>query len=395
MTSNTTVFPFKTGFLDNLSFNQSDLPLGNSEIIKFDKQLFDYEQHFINLDLERHLIAKNQFLASYAISKAENSSLTVQEAQNLFTIAFDGEDLKTTKNLTQKDYDKKEFLNIVRAFRLLSQNHVLINNLSIESICQSHAQLCEGLDDFSTVLPDFTKYLPGKLRKNDNIRVGNYVPAPYQIIPNGILELIDYLKKNPTPIGVANFHTALYALHPFNNGNKRVCRILEHFLLRDIGLNAKNLYGTSYYYHSEKPRYYKFLLHSLERKNLNYFTSFVLEALFYSIATVVKTGLIARKQEWLKSQNLSKIEVALLSPLTKRKETQFKWLYDKAKTKVSKQTFVNYLKKSTDLDVVQKREIGKLTFYKLNYNFKEQILLDEWEQLAKKRLHYIPNILFS
>ncbi|MBU1105015.1 Fic family protein [Candidatus Parcubacteria bacterium] len=391
MINNAPTYPFKTGFLNNLSFYQSELPFSNSEIIAFDKKLFEYEQRFINLDLEKHLIAKNQFLASYAISKAENSSLTVQEAQNLFTIALDGKDLKTTKNPTQKDYDKKEFLNIARTFRLLSQNPALIKNLSVENICKIHALLCANLDNFEKAIPNFTQYVPGKLRKNDNIRVGNYIPAPYQIIGDGILELTKYLRSNPTPIGIAVFHTALYALHPFNNGNKRVCRILEHFLLRDIGLNAKNLYGTSYYYHSEKPRYYKFLLHSLERKNLNYFTGFILEALFYSIATVVKAGLIARKQEWLKSQDLSKIEVAVLLPLTKRKETQFKWLYNKAKTKVSKQTFVNYLKKATDLAVVQKKEVGKLTFYKLNFDFKEQNLLDEWEQLSKKRLSYTPN----
>ena len=94
---------------------------------------------------------------------------------------------------------------------------------------------------------------------------------------------------NPSPTSIAIFHTALYALHPFNNGNKRVTRILEHLLWRAIGLNSANLYSTSYYYHSEKDRYYKYLLYSLTHANFNHFTSFILESAIYSMIGVIKT----------------------------------------------------------------------------------------------------------
>ena len=137
-------------------------------------------------------------------------------------------------------------------------------------------------DIFKKHLSDFTVYKSGTWRDNDEIRVGTYVPAPYVEIEKGVSELIGWLKDNQTITGIAVFHTAIYGLHPFNNGNKRVCRILEHVLLRGLGLNNKNLYSTSYYYHKQKARYYKYLLYSLERKNLNHFVSFVLESFVLS-----------------------------------------------------------------------------------------------------------------
>ena len=274
--------PFAHTFLSEFVFTPTLLPFVDDEIVKLDTELGEYEQVFLNPDIERSLISRNELLASFAISKAENSSLTLQEAQDVYAVILANEEftfisdkLKAKQKLTRKDYEKLEFFNIAKTFRSLNQTPIKIKDLTPSLIRETHQSLSTGLDIFAQYLPDFTVYKAGGWRDNDLIRVGSYTPAPFQGIEEGVEELITWLKKNQRITGIALFHTALYALHPFNNGNKRVCRILEHLFFRGLGLNQKNLYSTSYYYHKQKERYYKCLLYSLERRNLNHFVGFV------------------------------------------------------------------------------------------------------------------------
>lgn len=76
--------PFKTPFLRSFVFAPKVLPFTDEEILRFDTQLGKYEQVFLNPDIERTLISKNLLLASFAISKAEASSLTLDEAQEVY-----------------------------------------------------------------------------------------------------------------------------------------------------------------------------------------------------------------------------------------------------------------------------------------------------------------------
>lgn len=388
--------PFKYGFLANFVFTPQTLPFTDKEILDLDKNLAKFEQLFLNPDVEKHLISKNELLASFAISKAEESSLTLKEAQDVYNLLinnseydFIGQKLKANKRLTQKDHDQVEFFNIAKTFRNISRSDFALADLTSDYIKNIHRQITQGLDIFNKYIPYFTVYKSGQWRSDNTIRVGNYAPAPFGEISKSIDEIIDWYKKNHSPTDVAIFHTALYALHPFNNGNKRVCRILEHLLLRELGLNTKNLYSTSYYYHKEKSRYYKYLLYSLERKNLNHFTSFALEALVLSIIGVIKTSLEAKRSEFLNKQSIDDTTRAILKPLTKRGEVQFKNLYGRARKKIARQTFVTYLNKATETNMIKKREAGRATYYSLNISTPEQETLREWINFAKNRLSYI------
>lgn len=390
--------PFAHAFLSQFVFVQKLLPFSDDEIKNIDAELAEYEQVFLNPDIEKNLISRNELLASFAISKAENSTLTLQEAQNVYNLLLANEEytfisdkLKRKEKLTQKDYDKLEFFNIAKTFRSFNETPIHIDSITIDDILKLHRNLSLGLDIFEKYLLDFTVYKSGKFRDNDLIRVGSYIPAPFKEIEKGVEDLLLYLKNSKTITGVAIFHTALYALHPFNNGNKRVCRILEHIFLRDLGLNQKNLYSTSYYYHKQKQRYYKYLLYSLERRNLNHFVSFVQEALVLSMIGVLKLSLSAKRSEFLSNQTDDEQIRLVLKPLIKRRELQFKNLFSVAKSKMSRQTFVNQLQKATDENIVLKRETGRTTYYSLNFNAPEEEALNRWLTFAKKKLSYIPD----
>ncbi len=392
--------PFAHTFLSQLVFTPSLLPFTDEEIEKIDTELGEYEQVFLNPDIERNLISRNELLASFAISKAENSSLTLQEAQDVYDVILANEEytfisnkLKAKQKLTRKDYEKLEFFNIAKTFRSLNQSPIKIDDVTSDTLREIHNSLSKGLDIFAKYLPGFTIYKAGSFRDNDLIRVGTYIPAPYKEIEKGVEELLSWFKEHKAITGVALFHTALYALHPFNNGNKRVCRILEHLFFRDLGLNQKNLYSTSYYYHKQKERYYKYLLYSLERKNLNHFVSFVQEALVLSMIDVVKLSLEAKRNEFLERQDTETQVKSILKPLIKRSELQFKNLFKHSKGKIARQTFVNYLQKAVDEGIVTKREEGRTTYYGFNLKTPqpEEETLKEWLTFAKQRLPFIPD----
>lgn len=390
--------PFSQAFLSDFVWSPQSLPFTNEEIVAIDRELSVYEQVFLNPDIEKNIISKNELLASFAISKAEDSQLTLQEAQDVYNLIlsdpnydFISEKLKAKKKLTQKDHDKLEFFNIAKTFRILNQESFSIPNLTPAKIGYLHSGLTQGLDIFRDYLSHFTVYKPGRWRDNDLIRVGSYIPAPHTQIKGGVDELLAWVKDNQTISGVAVFHTALYALHPFNNGNKRVCRILEHVMLRSLGINNKNLYSTSYYYHKQKSRYYKNLLYSLERKNLNHFVAFVLEALIFSIIDVVKTSLEVKRSEYLDRQKLEGQMHLVLKPLIKRSAMQFKNLARIARSKMARQTLVTYLRRGVEQNFLRKREIGRTTYYSLRFEAPEIETLKKWVSFAKQRLAYIPD----
>ncbi len=396
---NTTILkPFSQPFISDFVWTPQTLPFTSEEILSLDKDLSVYEQIFLNPDIEKNLISKNELLASFAISKAEDSQLTLQEAQDVYNLIlsdpnydFIREKLKLKKKLTNKDYDQLEFFNILKTFRSINQEPFTIGDLTPLKVCELHTNLTKGLDIFKDYLSDFTVYKSGTWRDNDLIRVGNYVPAPHTEIEKGVKELIAWLKENQTIIGIAAFHTALYGLHPFNNGNKRICRILEHVLLRSLNINSKNLYSTSYYYHKQKARYYKYLLFSLERKNLNHFVSFVQEALVLSIIDVVKTSLEAKRQEFIARQELEGQMALVLKPLIKRSEVQFKSLARITRGKIARQTLVTYLARAVDQGILHRRETGRVTYYGLNFEAPEIETLQKWLAFANERLAFIPD----
>lgn len=396
MNSTTTLKLFNKPFLDQLILTPSLLPFTDREILQLDSDLNQYEQLFLDPDIEKNLISKNELLASFAISKAENSSLTLQEAQDLYAFilsnkdySFISEKIKAKKKITRKDYEKLEFFNIAKTFR--NSQTIRIEDVTPQFIQKLHTQLTQGLDVFQSYLPDFDVYRSGQWRNSDTIQVGTYTPAPYILINEGVSELLDWLKNNQTITSVGIFHTALYALHPFNNGNKRISRIIEHILLRALHINEKNLYSTSYYYHKEKERYYKYLLFSLERKNLNHFTAFFQEALVLSMLSVIKTSLETKRKFFLDNQTLDSQIRLICKPLVKKHEIQFKNLLKVSQGKMARQTFVNYLQQAVDQKIIIRRENGKTTFYSLNISPKEEVTFTKMLKFIQEKLSFIPD----
>jgi Fic family protein len=388
--------PFKTSFLNSFVLVPESLPFKSKEVFDLDKELNQYERIVLNPDIEKSLLTKNELLTSFAISKAENSSLTMEEAEEVYDLIKSNPDfdfiknkIESQKKLTRKDYEKLEFFNITKTFRILNSQSLSLSDITLDKLKEIHKLLTQGLDVFKDYLPKFDVYRSGEWRDNNDIRVGEYIPPDFNFIKEAVKELLAYLKQESDLVSLAIFHTALYAAHPFNNGNKRVCRILEHIILRQIGFNKNNLYSTSYYYHKEKDRYYKYLLTSLERKNLNYFTSFVLESVVLSIISVVKTSIEAERSNFLNKQDIDEDIRRSFYCFIKRREIQFKNIFKENKGRISRQTLVNHLNKGVALKILIKRGEGRNTYYTFNISLPEEEIYKKWLIFARGRLSYI------
>ncbi|NCO00173.1 Fic family protein [Candidatus Falkowbacteria bacterium] len=389
--------PFSQTFLATFFLNKKLFPWTELELSKLDQELLSLEKSLIGVDVEKGLIDRNELLISYAISKAENSSLTLLEAKELRHHLIENpeynflqEKLKQKKGLNKKDYEELEFFNIIKVFRKYSDCHLSLQDFSAKLVLDLHAELTVGLDLFVDYLPHFDVYKSGHWRDNDSVRVASFIPAPSEQIISGVAELLKFIKTNPGAINIAIFHSALYALHPFCNGNKRVCRILEYLLLQACGYNAKSLYNASFYYHKHKSRYYKKLLDSLLQHNLNHFVSFLSEALVYSITGVIKTSLEVKKKEFLKQFEIDPSLKKILRPLVKSSELQFNRLWALNKRQPSKQTFSNYLNLAVDKGIIERRESGRNVYYRLAGVWPESEILKSWVQNAAQRVVYIP-----
>lgn len=381
---------FSDKFLSNFTINWGILPLNEAVIIALDKEVEIYEGKQTNPDIENNLYRKNELFASFAISKAENSQLTFKEAEEVYRIVIGSKKLAEKKKLSQKDHDKLEFFNIVKVFREVNSFIIDIKNIDFNFIKKLHLDLTAGLDIFVDYLPGFDVYRSGKFRNDDNIRVGDYIPAPFTEIESGVQELLSWIKKDLTVKNIGLFHVALYSIHPFSNGNKRVCRILEHILLRSAGINKKNLYSPSYYYHKEKDRYYKFLLSSLAKKNLTYFVSFFEEAIAYSQISVLKTAVEIKREEFIAKFPVTETGKIVLKPLIKQKKVQFKTFSKITKNKIARQTLVDYLQKAVEQKIITKEDSGRTTFYFLNLNLPEETIIKKWINNLHSKLPYLP-----
>jgi Fic family protein len=397
--------PFKSPFLskfflifDKISFNEDDL-------IRMDNLLNSYSKQEIDWQLEDDLQDSNQMLVSFAVSKAENSNISMKEAENIYYAIKEGtlgndflflkEKLQKKKRLSQSDHDKLEYKNIASAFNYFSDKGIKIKDLNLDLILEIHSKLSLGLDVFSDYLSEFETYQSGKLRCNNDTRVGKYLPVNYLEIKENINELISWLKKNPSIINVFVFHVALYAIHPFKNGNKRVCRLLEYFLLRDLGYNKKDLYSISYYYHKEKERYYKYLLEALIKHNFSYFVSLASEAWYFSVCDIIARVLTTKKEERIKSFDLEKEIIRVIKPLVKRRQANFTKLLLLNKKKVSRQTLSNYLSEAVEKGVLNRNPVGRKIFYSISGDYIEEKILKENLKIARDKNTFIPNNLIS
>jgi fido (protein-threonine AMPylation protein) len=389
--------PLKAEFIRQFFFDPAQVRLSDKTLIALDNQITNYETG-VPFDVRQYLLSRSEVLASLAISKAEQTNLLKEtdasEIQRRLNADPDYDPLKDKDVKNEKDrLDRLELANIMKVYRRVSAGGIKAKDLSTDLLKELHVKLSAGLDTFD-YLPGFDRFYAGRIRNSNHIAVRDettgleYRPVDHRQVKENIESILEYYRKNPSITSLNILNIALYAVHPFHNGNKRLCRILEHGLLRDLGLNKGNAFSHIYYYHKQIRRFYDELMRSLVGLNFIPAINFSREAIFYSQLSVFKFGIEQKRKDLAARGGKSRYPV--YKTLIKNKAMQYKDLRH-SNQDPAESTFSKWLAEGVEEGILNREQTGKRVFYSINLDLQEEHLAREVIESQLDQLAFIPS----
>ena len=156
----------------------------------------------------------------YNSNAIENSTLTLKETEKILL------DLEVSRDVSVREVFEAKNLAGVMAF---VREKVQETELTQELILLLHSMLLTGINDS----------IAGRVRgPHEYVRVGTHIaPAPEHI--ERMLEAIldDYAADHEVyaPDKIAQFHLQFETIHPFNDGNGRIGRVVMNYQLKRLG----------------------------------------------------------------------------------------------------------------------------------------------------------------
>jgi Fic family protein len=218
--------------------------------------------------LEINLARDNLVQSSYASNRIEGNPLTLPEVTNLLL------DDRVPVNRSEKE--------VVNYFSLLKKLPVLQDKpLDLSLMREFHKSLLEGVDATAGQIRN-TMVVVGKYKKGEgNATLAVKHNPPYHTrleIEENLNELMQWAEEKTTvhPIIASGiFHHHFVYLHPFEDGNGRVCRLMTAFILLRRGYNINKYFILDDYYDIDRIQYSD-ALHSADAGDktawLEYFT---------------------------------------------------------------------------------------------------------------------------
>lgn len=170
----------------------------------------------------------------YNSNAIENSTLSLEETEKILL------EIELDRYATPKEIFEAKNLN--RVMQYIKKNNA--KKLDIETILLLHKMLISNIDDS----------IAGRFRqKNEFVRVESYIaPNPLEIENLIITMLVEYHTSDDINIisRIAEQHLEFEHIHPFNDGNGRIGRVINNYLLLNAGyppINIKFINRAEYY----------------------------------------------------------------------------------------------------------------------------------------------------
>ncbi len=173
----------------------------------------------------------------YNSNAIENSTLTLKETEKILL------EMEVSKNVSLREVFEAK--NLARVMEYIRDKTA--QDLSQETILLLHQMLIGNIDES----------IAGRLRKKgEYVRVGSFIaPAPEHI--GRMLEeaLIEYSSDQTTYFvdKISKFHLQFETIHPFNDGNGRIGRVIINYQLYRLGFpgiiirdKEKQIYYSSF-----------------------------------------------------------------------------------------------------------------------------------------------------
>lgn len=171
----------------------------------------------------------------YNSNAIENSTLTLPETEKILL------QLEMSRRITLREIFETK--NLAQVY-IYIKKMALQQSLSVDMILLLHKMLLTNIRDD----------VAGRFRKdNEMVRVGNHIGIPPEFIETRIQEIIARYYSNiniPFIHRVAELHVEFESIHPFIDGNGRIGRVINNYLLVREGfppIIVRNKEKESYY----------------------------------------------------------------------------------------------------------------------------------------------------
>lgn len=156
----------------------------------------------------------------YNSNAIENSTLTLKETEKILL------DMEVSRMVTVREvFEAKNLARVVSYIHTKSQE----KEINKETMLLLHQMLIGGIND----------KIAGRFRtKGEYVRVGTHIaPAPEHIERMIEATLLEYSSDLSTYFldKIAKFHLDFETIHPFNDGNGRIGRVLINYQLQRLG----------------------------------------------------------------------------------------------------------------------------------------------------------------
>lgn len=214
-----------------------------------------------NLDV---ILNDFEILFAYHSNRIENPNTNYHDTREIFTngkvVSYTG-DLRTLFEISnQKD-----------CFQYIVNSLLNHQPISINLIKQIHYELTKGTYDERRFLVNGEK--PGEFKKHDYIVGVNEVGAPYDMVEEELIDLINEINSYPGNdylTVVAYLHAMFESIHPFADGNGRVGRTLINYYLLSHQIKPLIIYDE------DKKLYYECLEQFDTKNDINPLKEFLL-----------------------------------------------------------------------------------------------------------------------
>lgn len=191
----------------------------------------------------------------YNTDKIEGNPLSMQDVKIILTVGA-----------LSVEQDKKAVLETVNSRTALDNIFETTNELTIDFIQKLHLATQQGIDDDAGEYKNMENCITDK----DGTLIDNTTPVEF--VEKRMNSLISWYNKNknilhPFVLSIV-VHNQFVYIHPFNDGNGRVARLLFNFIL------IKNGFFPIIFFNDEKHKYYSYLRAS-KRGDIKDFVNYV------------------------------------------------------------------------------------------------------------------------
>jgi Fic family protein len=219
------------------------------------------------------------FIESHVAKEAEQSSRIEGTQTTLEEVYLDAADLEVEDKIN----DQKEVLNYIDAMNQSIEKMLAPNQppLSLRLVCEAHRALLSGVRGHNKN--------PGRIRTTQNKIGGSktptladatFIPPRPEDVERALTDLERFWHNTnpemPNLIKVAYAHYQFETIHPFDDGNGRIGRLVIVLQLMSYGMLGRPVLYLSDYLEKNRQAYYDALMAVRENNNLEQWVKFFL-----------------------------------------------------------------------------------------------------------------------